>query len=93
MNKTFIMSYDIASNATRRQVLRLMRKLSAGYQYSVFEIEGDEQQVSHLLKQVAPLLAPETDRLLLLGGKVFTRKWQLGCGLAHQPNSPFLVII
>lgn len=93
MNKTFVMSYDIASNATRRRVLRLMRKLSAGYQYSVFEIEGDEQQVNHLLKQVAPLLAPETDRLLLLGGQVFTRKWQLGSGLAHQPNSPLLVII
>ncbi|MBE0508199.1 MAG: CRISPR-associated endonuclease Cas2 [Marinospirillum sp.] len=49
MTATFVMSYDIACDANRSRVLRLMRKLAGGYQNSVFEMEGSETEIHQLL--------------------------------------------
>jgi CRISPR/Cas system-associated endoribonuclease Cas2 len=93
MNQTFVMSYDIADDAARSRMLRLMRKLADGYQYSVFEMEGDLENISLLLQQAAQIMTNETDRLMLLGGTVFSYKWQLGMPRASFQETPFLILL
>ena len=93
MTATFVMSYDIACDTNRSRVLRLMRKLAVGYQNSVFEMEGSETEIHQLLCQTAALLTPETDRLMLLGGSVFTRQWQLGRSINRYSSAPFFILM
>ncbi len=60
-----IVAYDIASDRTRRRVLRVLRQWRLDGQKSVHECRLTPDEAEELFVQLAELIDPETDRLLL----------------------------
>ncbi len=60
-----VVAYDIASNRIRRKVLRLLREWRLDGQKSVHECRLTHRQAEQLFAELAALIDPETDRLLL----------------------------
>lgn len=60
-----VVAYDIASNRVRRKVLRVLREWRVDGQKSVHECRLTRHQAEQLFAELAELIDPETDRLLL----------------------------
>ncbi len=63
--KPCILAYDISSNRVRRKVLRVIREWRLDGQKSVHECRLTQDQAEELFIQLAEMIDPETDRLLL----------------------------
>lgn len=60
-----VIAYDIACNRTRRRVLRVLREWRLDGQKSVHECRLTPAQAEELFIQIAELIDPASDRLLL----------------------------
>ena len=60
-----IVAYDIRSNKIRRRVLRTLRQWRIDGQKSVHECRLTLSEAEELFVQLAELIDPDTDRLLL----------------------------
>jgi CRISPR-associated protein Cas2 len=60
-----VIAYDIADNRTRRAALRILREWRLDGQLSVHECLLGATEAAELFVQLAEVLDPETDRLLL----------------------------
>jgi CRISPR-associated protein Cas2 len=65
MPSTCIIAYDVADNRRRNAVLRLLRRWRIDGQLSVHECRFSRQAAAELFMQMASMLDPEQDRLLL----------------------------
>ena len=60
-----VVAYDITANRVRRKVLRVLREWRLDGQKSVHECRLTRDQAEELFVQLAELIDPETDRLLI----------------------------
>lgn len=60
-----VIAYDIADHATRRAALRILREWRLDGQKSVHECLLNQAEAAELICQLAGVLDPDTDRLLL----------------------------
>jgi CRISPR-associated protein Cas2 len=60
-----VIAYDIADDRTRRAALRILREWRLDGQLSVHECLLSATEAAELFVQLAEVLDPETDRLLL----------------------------
>lgn len=76
MARHALLAYDIASDARRRAVLRVLKRWRLDGQKSVHECRLDAQQATELYLQVVEMVCIETDRVLLV--------WMEGSGARHR---------
>lgn len=62
----YLISYDIADDRRRRQVVKRLKRCAFRVQYSVFEGELSEARRSRLWRELCALIEPSEDGLLLV---------------------------
>jgi CRISPR-associated endonuclease Cas2 len=74
---TYLITYDIKDSKARNRVLKALRKLSLGYQRSVFECTLNRKQLKSLIDYLYDN-TEDDDRLLIT--RLYTEKpeWTLG---------------
>lgn len=60
-----VVAYDISNDKSRRAALRILREWRLDGQLSVHECLLDESEAAELMAQLADIMDPATDRLLL----------------------------
>ena len=86
-----IVAYDIRRNKIRRKVLRILRQWRIDGQKSVHECRLTLAEAEELFVQLAELIDPETDRLLLSWVQVRRRGAARGKGRVLTPKRLHLV--
>jgi len=81
-----VVAYDIRSNSVRRRVLRVLRAWRLDGQESVHECRLSQSEAEELFVQLAEMIDPETDRLLLSWVQPRRRGAARGRGRVLQPD-------
>lgn len=76
----WLVGYDIQDDSIRSRVHRQMKKVSTGYQKSVFEMPADHESAMVFMEGMAEQYVEAGDKLLLLHTGSLYRAWSLGIG-------------
>jgi CRISPR-associated protein Cas2 len=81
-----VVAYDITNDRTRRAALRILREWRLDGQLSVHECLLSAAEAAELFVQLAEVLDPDTDRLLL--ASLHTRRPALARGIGWVAGVP-----